>query len=198
VVGDGNTVITSAHVLPEGIDSDFKSSVLVQVRDAAGTLQPRDTQVLAIDKAHDLAVLRIGGSQVPVMQIGNSDHVREGQPVAFMGFPMGGALGYSLVSHRGWVSAITPVVLPVPAAGQLSERSVRVMRNGAFSVFQLDGTAYPGNSGGPLVDPESGEVLGVINMVFVKGAKETALSNPSGISYAVPANWAQSLLRPAR
>ncbi len=55
-----------------------------------------------------------------------------------------------------------------------------------YAVFQLDGTAYPGSSGSPLYDPETGLVYGVINMVFVKGTKEAALSNPSGITYAIP------------
>jgi S1-C subfamily serine protease len=61
-------------------------------------------------------------------------------------------------------------------------------------VFQLDGTAYPGNSGSPLYDPETGLVYGVINMVFVKGTKEAALSNPSGITYAIPGTYIRGLL----
>jgi serine protease Do len=32
-------------------------------------------------------------------------------------------------------------------------------------------------------------------MVFVKGKKEAALSNPSGITYAIPANYINDLLR---
>ena len=42
------------------------------------------------------------------------------------------------------------------------------MRQGSFDVYQLDATAYPGNSGSPLLDADSGKVLGVINSVFVK------------------------------
>jgi serine protease Do len=37
-------------------------------------------------------------------------------------------------------------------------------------------------------------VLGIINMVFVKGTKETALTQPSGITYAIPASHLQALL----
>jgi hypothetical protein len=43
-------------------------------------------------------------------------------------------------------------------------------------------------------DPESGEVLGIINMVFVKGTKESALTQPSGITYAIPAKHLQALV----
>jgi S1-C subfamily serine protease len=62
-------------------------------------------------------------------------------------------------------------------------------------VFQLDATAYPGNSGGPLFDPDSGEVLGVVNMGVIKGTKESALTNPSGISFAVPSKFVAQLLQ---
>ena len=35
---------------------------------------------------------------------------------------------------------------------------------------------------------------GIINMVFVKGTKEAALTQPSGITYAIPARHLQALL----
>jgi hypothetical protein len=38
-------------------------------------------------------------------------------------------------------------------------------------------------------------VLGVINAVFVKGLKETAITAPSGITYAIPVNHVRDLLR---
>ena len=38
-------------------------------------------------------------------------------------------------------------------------------------------------------------MYGVINMVLVKGLKETAITNPSGISYAIPASYIRELLR---
>jgi len=72
---------------------------------------------------------------------------------------------------------------------------VRRLAAGTFPVFQLDATAYPGNSGSPVYDAATAEVLGVVNMVFVKGTKETALTQPSGITYAVPARYIQALLR---
>jgi serine protease Do len=75
---------------------------------------------------------------------------------------------------------------------------IRRLTSGSFPVFQLDATAYPGNSGSPIYDPESGEVLGIINMVFVKGTKESVLAQPSGITYAVPANYLRDLLQKAR
>jgi S1-C subfamily serine protease len=62
-------------------------------------------------------------------------------------------------------------------------------------VFQLDGIAYPGSSGSPLYDAETGVVYGVINMVFIKGKKESAITDPSGISYAIPGNYISDFLQ---
>ena len=49
-----------------------------------------------------------------------------------------------------------------------------------------------------LYDPDTGEVLGVVNMVFVKGTKESALTQPSGITYAVPSSHLEQLLKKLR
>ncbi len=101
-------------------------------------------------------------------------------------------LGLVPVTHRATVSAITPIALPSANARQLDERVLRRLQSGAFRVLQLDATAYPGNSGSPLYDAATGEVLGIINMVFVKATKEAILSQPSGISFAVPAQYLQT------
>jgi S1-C subfamily serine protease len=92
------------------------------------------------------------------------------------------------------IASITPIVLPGSNAQELKDKSVRRLRSGAFPIFQLDATAYPGNSGGPLYDAESGDVLGIVNMVLVKATKEAVLEKPSGISYAIPAGFLIALL----
>ena len=111
-----------------------------------------------------------------------------------MGFPIGGVLGFSVVTHRALVSSITAAALPSPTADRLKEQAIRSLRDGTFSLFQLDATAYPGNSGGPLFDPESGTVLGVVSMVLIKGTRESALSQPSGITYAIPSVHVKTML----
>ena len=194
--GDSNLVITNAHVLQQPNDQDFDAALVVQIRLDHDQLQMRPTTVLAIDRVHDLALLRFEGPAVPALRIGDSSAVREGQSVAFTGFPIGGALGFSPVTHRGMVSSIVAAAMPTPSASQLNEKTIRSLRaGGAFDVFQLDGTAYPGNSGGPLFDPETGDVLGIVNMVFIKGTRESALTHPSGITYAIPSRFIQPLLQ---
>ena len=121
-----------------------------------------------------------------------------GQAVALMGFPIGGVLGFSVVTHRGIVASITSAAMPAPTARQLDPRAVSRLREGNFELLQLDATAYPGNSGGPVLDADSGRVVGIVNMVLVKAGRESALSNPTGISYAIPVRHLHDLLKTPR
>jgi serine protease Do len=125
--------------------------------------------------------------------LGDSDAVREGQDIAFTGFPLGMALGLYPVTHRGMVSAITPAAQPSAHSDKLNSVKIKRMRSG-FDAFQLDATAYPGNSGSPVFELNSGRVIGVVNSVMVKETKETMLSRPSGITYAIPAKYIKPLL----
>lgn len=194
VVGNGSLVATNAHVLPERLNSaSGEILVILGLSDHTG-VQQRLARAVAIDKSHDVALLRFDGPPLPAMVLQTDGSVREGQSVAFTGFPIGGILGLSPVTHRGIISAITPIAMPGSTANQLNEKLIRRLKSGSFEVYQLDGTAYPGNSGGPLFDVEKGEVIGIINMVFVKGTKEVALTQPSGISFAIPVQYLQALL----
>jgi len=97
------------------------------------------------------------------------------------------------------MAAISPIATPPAHSTQLDPRVIRQLASRAFPVFQLDATAYPGNSGSPVYAPDNGEVLGVVNMVFVRGSKEAALTQPSGITYAIPSrHLLESLKRGGR
>lgn len=194
VVGSGNWVVSNAHVLQAPGSAESLGQLVVQVRTGPETFQMRPARLLDKDVFHDLTLLQIEGPPVQALPLGDSDRIKEGQELAFMGFPIGGALGFSSVTHRALVSSITQARLPSAQSGQLNERAIRGLREGNFLIFQLDATAYPGNSGGPLFDPASGEVVGVMNMVLLKGTRESALSQPSGISYAIPARHVRDML----
>lgn len=190
-----NIVVTNAHVLENYAEQDFDAAIVVQVRSPQNELQMRSVKILEIDKIHDLALLQFEGAPISALHLGNSKNVREGQSIGFIGFPIGGALGFSPVTHRGMISSIAPAALPTSTAQQLNEKTILSLRSGrSFDIFQFDGTAYPGNSGGPLFDPATGNVLGVVNMVFIKGTRESALTHPSGISFAVPSQFIEQLL----
>lgn len=196
VVGNGNLVVTNMHVLPdvEALAGAASREIAVQVRSGVGTWSRRVASIVARDQSHDLVVLKFEGPSAQPLSLAPKERATEGAEVAIMGFPLGGALGFSTVTHHGILAAITGISLPPPKASSLNARAVRQIRAGTFDIYQLDATAYPGNSGGPVFDVRSGEVLGILNMVLVKGSKETALSQPSGISYAIPAYFAAELL----
>lgn len=191
IIGDGLTVITAAHVVNDLVNSGQGATLGILVR-AGDTAQFRAATLSALDKEHDLARLRIKGAALPALKLGDSSKVREGKALAFTGFPLGMVLGLHHVTHRCIVSAITPLATPAITARQLDAKTARQLQKPVYAVFQLDGTAYPGSSGSPLFDPATGEVVGVVNMVFVKGVKESAISAPSGITYAVPVNYLKS------
>jgi S1-C subfamily serine protease len=194
VLDDGLHVITNAHVVPEVLDIANNESYTV-ITGKGKKPELRVATIAAIDKDHDLALLKISGEALPAMQLGDASKVREGQTLIFTGFPIGMVLGFYPVTHRAMVSSITPIILPAHNSRQLNAKMISQLQKAAYAVFQLDGTAYPGSSGSPLYDPETGLVYGVINMVFVKGKKEAALSNPSGITYAIPGNYINDLLK---
>lgn len=196
VVGDGLTVLTSAHVIQRVLDEENRETlgILVGRGDSA---QFRSATVNIVDREHDLAQLRLGaGAPLPALQLGDSAEVQEGRAMAFTGFPLGMILGLHHVTHRATVSAITPVIMPPMSAAKLGARQLdHLQKKSLYSVFQLDGTAYPGSSGSPLYDPRTGLVYGVINMVYVKGLKEAAITAPSGITYAIPGNFIRDMAR---
>ena len=72
-------------------------------------------------------------------QLGDSTEVRVGQQVVFLGFPFGMP---QLTAHVGWV------------ASKHSRRGT--------DIIQIDGSVNGGNSGGPLIDPENGRVIGIV------------------------------------
>lgn len=195
-VADGRVLATNAHVVPE--DGAELERLAIQITgnrrpSPEAPLEVRRLTVITVDRSHDLALLRIEGEPLPTLALADAP-AREGQSVAFMGFPIGGVLGFAPVVHRATVSSIAPIVLPPPNAARLDAAQVARLRAGPFDILQLDGTAYPGNSGGPLIDPDTGAVLGVINMVLVKSNRENLLSQPSGITYAIPVQHLRDLL----
>lgn len=192
VVGDGRLLLTSAHVIPAKLNAE-RNERLVAMVGTGQNPQLRELEVVARDDKHDVVLLRISGSPLRPLVLGSSDEVREGQSLAFTGFPIGAILGLYPVTHRAMVSAVTPIVIPTDNSRVLNARMLsRLME--PFDVFQLDATAYPGNSGGPLYRIDNGEVIGMMNMVFVKESKESVLDKPSGISYAIPIQHARRLL----
>jgi len=194
VVGNGHQVVTNFHVLPESLN-EGRNETLAVYSGRGKRVRYHPARLLAKDPAHDLAVLYIS-EPLPAMDLAQSAGVREGEEIAFTGFPIGMVLGLYPVTHRGIVAAITPLAQPQVSSKVITPQMIRAMR-AASDVLQLDATAYPGNSGSAVYRQDTGKVIGVINSVFVKGKREAALETPSGITYAIPVEHVHELLREA-
>lgn len=192
VVGDGTLIATNAHVVPEVLAIEELEQLTI-FHGPGHKPVVRMAKTVAMDLEHDMALLKIEGKPLPSLLLGDSAQVQEGQSIAFTGFPIGAVIGIFPVTHRGIVSAISPVVLPARSGRQLSTEMIKRLRE-PFDIIQLDATAYPGNSGSPIYDPKTGKVLAMLNMVFVKETKETVIEKPSGITYAIPIHFLKKLM----
>ena len=192
VVGNGKQVVTNYHVIVKPLD-DKKHEKLAVFSGKGKKATIRMAKIVATDPDHDLALLELTGPALPSLKLGDNKLLREGEDVAFTGFPIGLVLGLNQVTHRGIISAVTPMVIPALSSKTLTAEQIKRTRQ-PFNIYQLDATAYPGNSGSPVYGVESGIVIGVINSVFVKKTKESMLKDPSDISYAIPVKYVKELL----
>ena len=129
VVGDG-LVATNMHVIGEA------RAIIVQTSDGK---RYEATTVHATDRGADLAVIRIDVKDLPALELGDSDEVKQGREVVSLGNPRG--LEYSV------------------AGGVVSARRDIDGR----SMIELRMPVEPGNSGGPLLDTR-GRVQGVVTL----------------------------------
>lgn len=190
--GSHHVIVTNAHVVPTELDVAGGERIAVFVGRGA-TAQQRFATLLRSDEKHDLALLSYAGAPLPSLLLADNTSARAGERVAFTGFPIGGALGLYAATQEGIVSAITPVARAADRGRELSAVQLARLRN-PYDVYQLDAIAYPGNSGSAVYRVENGEVIGVMNSVFIKESRENLLSNPSGIAYAIPVRHLKALL----
>lgn len=127
-------------------------------------------RVLAVDKNHDLALIKIDAPSLTPVTLSDSRNLIVGQRVYAIGNPF----GLSGTMTRGIISAIRSVRSP----------------NGApiEDAIQTDAAVNPGNSGGPLLNSR-GEVIGITTMIASNGADQS-----SGIGFAIPINTARAML----
>jgi serine protease Do len=119
-------------------------------------------KLVGTDPLTDLAVLKVDGTNLPSVPLGDSTKLRPGQSVLAFGNPM----GYRFTVTRGIVSALNR---PNPGADRRSP--------GEF--IQTDAAINPGNSGGPLVNAH-GEVVGINTFLI------SSTGAFSGMGFAIP------------
>ncbi|WP_273859186.1 S1 family peptidase [Photobacterium sp. GSS17] len=175
-------VATNAHVVNPSLLTGKRQFVVFI--GTGRSPEVRTATVIKRDTRHDLAILKIAGSPLPALRL-STRPVREGERYSFTGFPIGAILGLYPATHQGIVASITPIATPANHARELTVQQLRQLKK-PYDVYQFDATAYPGNSGSPVYHPETGEVIAIINKVFVKTSKESMLTDPSAITYAIP------------
>lgn len=192
VVGNGKYVVTNYHVVAKELDPNIVQNY-VALSGSGPSPKIHKMEVLAIDPVHDIAILSISDT-LPAVKLAEDSLVDEGTSVFFTGFPIGAVLGLYPATHQGIIAAIAPDINPASNADQLTVQMLKRLKE-PFFIYQLDATAYPGNSGSPVFKQNTNEVIAVINKVFVSAGKEAALTNPSGISYAIPVRELRKLAK---
>jgi S1-C subfamily serine protease len=190
VIGNGRQVVTNYHVVQPV--QEQKKLAFLRIFHSRFSGKALKAKILAVDEFHDLAILGHDAEALPALKLADSSIVKEGFKVAFTGYPIGFILGLNPTTHTGIISSIAPMLQPSPAARIIDGSLIRHLED-PYEVFQIDATAYPGNSGSPVYRMSSGEVVGVINKVFVRGKKEHILTEPTGITYAIPARFVSAL-----
>jgi putative serine protease PepD len=131
----------------------------------------RRATVLGKNTASDLAVVKVDATDLPTIELGDSDSVQVGDDVVAIGNAL--ALEGGLTVTRGIISGLHR---------QLQTDS----RTRLEDVIQTDAAINPGNSGGPLVDSQ-GRVIGI----------NTAIANPSSaqnVGFAIPISNAKAII----
>jgi serine protease Do len=154
IVSPDGYIVTNNHVIDGAVD--------IRVTMTDRRILP--AKLIGADPLTDLAVIKIDGSNLPSVPLGDSTQLHPGQTVLAFGNP----LGFRFTVTRGIVSALNR---PNPFAAD---------RRSPGQFIQTDAAINPGNSGGPLVNAH-GEVVG-INTFLVS---ETG--GFSGMGFAIPA-----------
>jgi serine protease Do len=149
IISPDGIVLTNAHVV------DGASEVIVKLTDK----REFKAKVLGVDKASDVAVLRIAAKDLPTVRLAVNDEVKVGEWVLAIGSPF----GFENSATSGIVSA---------KARSLPDENY-------IPFIQTDVAVNPGNSGGPLFNMK-GEVIGINSQIYSRSG------GYQGLSFAIP------------
>jgi serine protease Do len=161
-LGSGVIISPEGYILTNNHVVEGATEVTVTLHDK----REMKARVVGTDPRTDIAVLKIDGSNFPVLTLADSSKVEIGDIVLAIGNPFG--VGQTVTS--GIVSATGRGGLGIE---QLED------------FIQTDAPINPGNSGGALVDDE-GHLIG-INTAILSGNS----GGNQGIGFAVPVNMAR-------
>ncbi|NEP13112.1 MAG: trypsin-like serine protease [Symploca sp. SIO2C1] len=157
IIDSSGIILTNAHVV------DRADKVTVSLKDG----RQFEGKVQGVDKVTDLAVVKVKGSNLPVVPLGDSNQVEVGDWAIAVGNPLG-------LDNTVTLGIVSTLKRSSAQAGIPDKR---------LDFIQTDAAINPGNSGGPLLN-ERGEVIG-INTAIRAGAM--------GIGFAIPVNTAKEI-----
>ncbi|WP_296558540.1 trypsin-like peptidase domain-containing protein [uncultured Acetobacterium sp.] len=152
-------IATNQHVASDGI-----SGMTVSLADG----NRYDAKLVWSDVSLDMAIIKIDATDLPVLELGDSDDVVVGELAVAVGNPLG--LNFERTVTAGIVSAIN--------------RSIPLDTGLAEDLIQTDASINSGNSGGPLVN-KHGKVIGINTYKLTTG---------EGMGFAIPINILKPIL----
>jgi len=158
VVDAGGLLLTALHV----VDTASQITVTLPGHPALGA------DVIAMDAEHDAALLRVPSlphDAVSPLTLGDSDVVSVGEGVVVIGYPFPSPGAPSVTVGRGIVSAVRT----------------------ADRFIQVDASANPGDSGGPVLSLD-GSVIGIM---------DASVAGAQNFNLAVPINFGRALVQQA-
>jgi serine protease Do len=155
IVSRDGYIITNNHVVEQG------DEIQVTLSDKRNFT----AEIVGTDPKTDLALLKIGADNLPVIPWGDSDKLEVGEMVLAIGNPF----GLSQTVTMGIVSAV-------------GRANVGIVDYEDF--IQTDAAINPGNSGGALVNLR-GELIGINTAIFTRSG------GYMGIGFAIPSNMAK-------
>ena len=160
IVTNDGYIVTNHHVI-DGAE---------EIKAVLSNNKQYDARLVGSDAASDLAVLKIGAHDLPVLPFGDSDKVRVGDIALAIGSPLG---------------------LPqTVTAGIISAKGRRTgVSDGSFEDFlQTDAPINQGNSGGALINTNA-VLVGINSQIVSQGGGNI------GIGFAIPSNMAHEVMQ---
>jgi S1-C subfamily serine protease len=167
--GEQGLILTNAHVVGM-LKANSRPPLEVAVVLNSGEKNERTfkARLAGLDRNADLAILRVTGKDLPSpLEVKSAERLQETQELYIFGFPFGESLGKNITVSKSSVSSLR-----------------RDPDNGRLDKVQVNGGMHPGNSGGPVVDPD-GNVVGVA----VSGIVGTQ------INFAIPGDFVAGILK---
>ncbi|MCX8105428.1 MAG: trypsin-like peptidase domain-containing protein [Ignavibacterium album] len=166
-LGSGYIISPDGYIVTNDHVAGNASEITVTLTDGSHY----KAEIVGTDPTSDICLLKIDGSNLPYLELGNSDDVIIGEWVIALGNPFG---LFELNDKP------TVTVGVISATGM----NLEPLNNRYYlNMIQTDAAINGGNSGGPLVN-SLGQVIGMNTLIFTAGGVQGNI----GLGFAIPIN----------